>query len=102
MTVTKWVKSEVKTRVLYLTKYALSTGVEIHDVRETDDPSRFYHPASFNLFKLGVDCFETEAEAMEDFGKRKAAKLQSLKKTMERISSLEIKITDKTKGASNE
>ena len=97
MTVTKWARKEVKTRVLYLTKYALSAGIEIHNMRETDDPNRFYHPDRFTSFKLGVDCFETEAEAIEDFGKRKAAKIESLTKTMSRTARLKIKVTDKTK-----
>lgn len=102
MTVVKWAKREVKTKALYVTKYALASGIELHDMRETDDPKRFYHPSNFNSFVLGRDCFESLEDAKANVDKRKADKLKSLTKQMERLSSFKVSVKDKRKGEAND
>lgn len=96
MAVKSWRSREVRTRVLYVTRYALSSGIEVQNMRESNREGFFSHPTNFNSFKLGVDCFETEAEALADFEKRREKKIASAKKTLERTVKISVKIIDKT------
>lgn len=96
MTAKTWARREVKTRVLYVTRCALSSGIEVQNMRESNREGFFSHPTNFNYFRLGVDCFETEAEALADFEKRKEKKIASAKKTLERTMKMSAKIIDKT------
>jgi len=73
---------------LYLTKYALSSGIE--EVTTDDDPNGYVrikeHP--FLSYKVGKDLFVEKRDAVNHANEMKIKKLKSLDKQIKKISAI--------------
>lgn len=80
---------------VYVTKYALTTGIQEHEVEEgtVNDISRKYvyarsgHGISMQ-FVMGRDAFATRAEALQVAEKARKAKIESLNKQIRKLGEL--------------
>lgn len=89
-------------RTVYVTKYALTQGIFVHEVRlgpsheSWDDDKPFVYTTGrarmIQQFRLGSDAFFTEDEALVAAEKMRQKKLSSLAKSIEKLRNLEIKV----------
>lgn len=84
------------TRRVYITKYALTKGILVLEVRRdfngTWDAGHYCYTRRNQQFKLGSNAFFTEDEALVAAEEMRQKKLVSLTKQVEKIRNLEIKV----------
>lgn len=79
-----------ETEKVYVTKYALTAGIQLVDVdvpRITEDPYR-YSKERFPVQYGRGDWFHTFAEALANAEERKAARIASLKRSLAKVEKL--------------
>jgi hypothetical protein len=77
---------------LYLTKYALTGGIQIKDFRYVS--GRYWQEdGGYGLYVEGRDVFENEDDAIADAEKRRAKKIASLEKQIAKIKRLKFEAT---------
>jgi len=76
---------------VYVTKYALTKGIEKAEARQRRDDQNCVSIEGYSewwFITIGKDCFLTLEEAQADAEKQRKRKLSSLKKQIERINAL--------------
>ena len=74
---------------IWISKYALTTGISCHDWDEKITSTKYVSPAgSWHSFKFGSEAHLTEAEAIVTAEKMRIKKIASLKKRLTRIEAL--------------
>lgn len=74
------------TETVYVTKYALTAGIEtFHGGRVDGDGSYFYTATGYQYFKFGTDAFYSCDEAERNAREKAARKLASLDKQRAKI-----------------
>lgn len=76
----------------YVTKYALTTGIEVVD-GEVTDGGYLHVDGCYSLFR-DSEYFETEKEAREDAERRRVKKIESLNKQINKLLKLSVKIKE--------
>ena len=77
-----------KTKMVYVTKYALTKGIEYVEVKETFFPYLVKENTRFSRnFHIG-DWFENKEDAIKNAEERRIKELQSLDNQMKKISKL--------------
>jgi hypothetical protein len=84
---------------LYVTKYALTQGIELTSGKLKDD--WFWPDGSFRSLKLGRDCFLYIDDALKDAEKRREKKILSLKNSIGKLKQLKFD-KDSVKEVGNE
>jgi hypothetical protein len=76
-------------KTVYLTAYALSSGIETTAVRRShEDGYVSLEDRSFSIYKIGHDVFETFEEAVADANARRDKKIKSLEKQISKLRAL--------------
>ena len=75
---------------IYVTKYALTTGIIKHDAEVTNDMAVVHEPNSFGMYfhGEGKDWHKTKESALERAEEMRIRKLQSLDKQTKKISAM--------------
>lgn len=78
---------------VYITKYALSTGIEKIDTELCKSPidNRYYVQVYYNRYYIGLEAFTIESQAIEKAEEMKIKKIASLKKQIEKLEKLNFK-----------
>ena len=77
-----------KTKMVYVTKYALTKGIEYVEVKETIFPDLVQENIRFlRNFRIG-DWFENKEDAIKNAEERRIKELQRLDNQMKKISKL--------------
>lgn len=78
---------------VYITKYALSTGIEKIDTELYKSPinNRYYAQVYYNRYYIGSEAFTVESQAIEKAEEMKIKKIDSLKKQIEKLEKLNFK-----------
>ncbi len=84
--------SAKETKRVYITKYALSSGIELRTAEVSE--YGLWVKQLFSHFYLGKDAFENEADALADAEKRRVAKIASLQKQIGKMEKLKIRVID--------
>lgn len=77
-----------KTKKVYVTKNALTKGVEYIEVCETSSPEYVYENIKWGRDFHKNDWFENKEDAIKDAEERRIKKLKSLDKQIKKISAL--------------
>ena len=80
-----------KKKMVYVTKYALTKGIEYVEVKETFFPNLVKENTRFSRFSRNFhigDWFENKEDAIKNAEERRIKELQSLDNQMKRISKL--------------
>lgn len=79
--------------IIYVTKYALSSGVFKTDaVLKNDGTFASWHYNGWPQYASGKDFWLTEAEALADCERRRAAKLASIEKQRKKLEAMQFTI----------
>lgn len=78
---------------VYITKYALSTGIEKVDTElyKSLIDNRYYIREGCNCYFIGIDAFTIESQSIEKAEKMRVKKIASLKKQIEKLEKLNFK-----------
>lgn len=78
---------------VYITKYALSTGIEKVDTELYKSPidNRYYTKVYYNRYYIGSEAFTVESQAIEKAEEMRVKKIASLKKQIEKLEKLNFK-----------
>lgn len=78
---------------VYITKYALSTGIEKVDTElyKSAIDNRYYVQIAYNKYYIGIDAFTIESQAIEKAEEMRVKKIASLKKQIEKLEKLNFK-----------
>ncbi|ECX6244428.1 hypothetical protein ASP35_21825 [Salmonella enterica subsp. enterica serovar Dublin] len=80
---------------IYVTKYALSSGLFKTDaVLKHDGTFAFWHSNGWSQCASGKDFWLTEAEALADCERRRAAKLASIEKQRKKLEAMNFSFKD--------
>lgn len=82
--------------IIYVTKYALTTGVFTSDASVSTDgkSAKFKDANGFNWYLYGNDFQLTKSEALERAEEMRTRKLQSLNKQVKKISLMEFEVKE--------
>lgn len=83
--------SEKETEVVYCIKYALTSGIFLITGYETD-PGNFYCPKEWQKYYHKGEWARLPEEALKICEKKREAKLKSLRKQLEHMSTLTFKL----------
>lgn len=72
----------------FVTKYCLSSGVQMISGDEPDD-NGVVMAIGYNCYHLGKDCFQNMEDARADAEKRRQAAIKSAKKRLAKLESME-------------
>lgn len=73
---------------VYVSKYALSTGITVLDGEIRKGEHYEYVHERYQYLVVGRDCFLSEDEAIKDAEKKRLAKIKSLKKSLAKVEGL--------------
>lgn len=78
---------------VYITKYALSTGIEKVDTElyKSAISNRYYIREGYNCYCIGREAFTIESQAIEKAEEMRVKKIASLKKQIEKLEKLNFK-----------
>lgn len=78
---------------VYITKYALSTGIEKIDTElyKSAIDNRYYIREGYNCYFIGKEAFTIESQAIEKAEEMRVKKIASLKKQIEKLEKLNFK-----------
>lgn len=79
---------------VWITKYALATGVLVADGNLVESNGRRYARVTgfWNLFRLGTEAHKAEADALAQVRKMVLAKERSLKKAMANLEAISLEV----------
>ncbi len=78
---------------VYITKYALSTGIEEIETElyKSHIDNRYYAQVYYNRYYIGSEAFTIESQAIEKAEEMRIKKIASLKKQIEKLEKLNFK-----------
>ena len=79
-------------KIVYITKYALTNGIEKREVDIITFPDKIVKMCSYQGYNINYfhdnDFHYTEEEAIKDFEKRKEAKIKALNKSLKKVTDM--------------